>query len=168
MDYNETFSPVVKPATICTVLEVSLARQWPTHQLDIKNAFVHGDLDETIYMHQPPRFVNKKFPHHVCHLRKAIYSLKQTPRVWNSRFTKYVTDMGFISSKRDASLFIYRKGEKQANLLQYVDDIILTASDNQFLNSIINNLKTEFPMLDSAKLHSFLGVKATSSTVAFF
>lgn len=80
VDYNETFSPVVKPATIRTVLEVSLARQWPIHQLDVKNAFLHGDLDETIYMQQPPGFVDKQYPHHFFLLRKAIYGLKQAPR----------------------------------------------------------------------------------------
>lgn len=85
VDYNETFSPVVKPATIRTVLDVSLAKSWPIHQLDVKNAFLHGELDETIYMHQPPGYVDKQFPHHVCRLRKAIYGLKQAPRAWNSR-----------------------------------------------------------------------------------
>lgn len=160
VDYNEMFSPVVKPATIRTVLEVSLARQWPIHQLDVKNAFLHGDLDETIYMQQPPGFVDKQYPHHVFLLRKAIYGLKQAPRAWNSRFASYVNNMGFISSKSDASLFIYSKGAQQAYLLLYVDDIILTASDTQFLNSIINKLKTEFPMSDSGKLNFFLGVKA--------
>lgn len=160
VDYNETFSPVVKPATIRTVLDVSLAKSWPIHQLDVKNAFLHGELDETIYMHQPPGYVDKQFPHHVCRLRKAIYGLKQAPRAWNSRFAKYVCDMGFSPAKSDTSLFIFRRGTRQAYLLLYVDDIILTASDNSFLQEIINCLKKEFPMSDSGKLHYFLGVKA--------
>lgn len=74
VDYNETFSPVVKPSTIRTVLDVSLARNWPIDQLDVKNTFIHGE--ETIYMHQPPDFVDKQFPNHVCKLHKAIYGLK--------------------------------------------------------------------------------------------
>ncbi|CAA7060053.1 unnamed protein product [Microthlaspi erraticum] len=160
IDYNETFSPVVKPGTIRAVLDVSLARDWPIHQLDVKNAFLHGELDETIYMHQPPGFTDKQFPNHVCRLRKAIYGLKQAPRAWNSRFAKYVTDLGFVCSKSDPSLFIYRKGNKQAYLLLYVDDILLTASDKVFLQQIIDSLKKEFPMSKSGKLHYFLGVKA--------
>lgn len=160
VDYNETFSPVVKPATIRSVLNVSLARDWPIHQLDVKNAFLHGNLEETIYMHQPPGFVDKQFPDHVCRLNKAIYGLKQAPRAWNSRFANFVLRMGFVSSRSDASLFVYKKGSLQAYLLLYVDDIILTASTTQLLNSIIQTLKTEFPMSDSGKLSYFLGVSA--------
>lgn len=72
MDYTETFSLVVKPTTIRTVLNIGVACDWPIHQLDVKNAFSHGDLNETVYMFQPPGFVNKDYPHHVCKLRKAI------------------------------------------------------------------------------------------------
>lgn len=133
IDYNETFSPVVKPATIRAVLDISLAKGWPIHQLDAKNAFLHGHLDETIYMHQPPGYINKEFPNHVCKLNKAIYGLKQSPRAWNSRFAKFGTDLGFECSKSDASLFVYNKNGQRAYLLLYVDDIILTASTTSFL-----------------------------------
>ena len=160
VDYNKTFAPVVKPVTIRTVLDVSLANGWPIHQLDVKNAFLHGLLDETIYMHQPPGYTNKSHPDYVCKLNKAIYGLKQAPRAWNSRFASFDTNMGFKCSRSDASLFIYNKGSRRAYLLLYVDDIILTASDNKFLNKIVTDLQTEFPMSDSGKLHFFLGVKA--------
>lgn len=160
IDYNETFSPVVKPVTIRTVLDVSLAHNWPIHQLDVKNAFLHGLLDETVYMHQPPGYTSTEHPDYVCKLNKAIYGLKQSPRAWNSRFASYVTKMGFKCSHSDASLFIFNKGSQRAYLLLYVDDIILTASNDNLLQKIITKLKTEFPMSDSGKLHFFLGVKA--------
>lgn len=111
-------------------------------------------------MNQPPGFVNSQYPNHVCKLRKALYGLKQAPRAWNSRFANFVTSMGFRCSNSDASLFIYNNGLRKAYLLLYVDDIILTASDTTFLQSIITKLQTEFPMSDSGKLHHFLGVKA--------
>ncbi|GKB17928.1 ribonuclease H-like domain-containing protein [Tanacetum coccineum] len=82
IDFDETFSPVVKPTTIRTVLSLVVSRQWPIHQLDDKNAFLNGDLSETVYMHQPPGFVDSRYPNHVCLLQRSLYGLKQAPRAW--------------------------------------------------------------------------------------
>ncbi|KAJ9548019.1 hypothetical protein OSB04_020562 [Centaurea solstitialis] len=98
LDFDDTFSPVVKPATIRTVLSISISRNWPIHQLDVKNAFLHGDLTETVYMRQPPGYVNSSFPDHVCRLRKALYGLKQAPRAWYHRFAVYLSSLGFLST----------------------------------------------------------------------
>ncbi|GKD63298.1 ribonuclease H-like domain-containing protein, partial [Tanacetum coccineum] len=83
VDFDETFSPVVKPAIIRTVLSLVVSRKWPIHQLDVKNAFLNGDLSETVYMHQPPGFVDARFPNHVCRLQRSLYGLKQAPRAWD-------------------------------------------------------------------------------------
>ena len=82
LDYDETFSPVVKPMTVHTVLTLSLSHQWPIHQLDVKNVFLHGHLDETVYCQQPPGFVDPALPGHVCLLQKSLYGLKQASRAW--------------------------------------------------------------------------------------
>ncbi|GKA08909.1 ribonuclease H-like domain-containing protein [Tanacetum coccineum] len=82
VDFDETISPVVKPATIRMVSSLVVSRKWPIHQLDVKNAFLNGDLSETVYMHQPPGFVDVRFPNHVCHLQRSLYGLKQAPRAW--------------------------------------------------------------------------------------
>nr|GEV44423.1 ribonuclease H-like domain-containing protein [Tanacetum cinerariifolium] len=82
IDYDETFSPVVKPATISTILSLVVSRDWPIHQLDVKNAFLHGHLFETVYMHQPPGFVDPNKPGYVCHLQRSFYGLKQASRAW--------------------------------------------------------------------------------------
>ncbi|GKC44624.1 ribonuclease H-like domain-containing protein [Tanacetum coccineum] len=89
IDCNETFSPVVKPATIRTVLSLAVSRDWPIHQLDVKNAFLHGHLSETVYMYQPPGFVDLNKPNYVCHLQRSLYGLKQAPRAWFQRFASY-------------------------------------------------------------------------------
>ncbi|GJY36216.1 ribonuclease H-like domain-containing protein [Tanacetum coccineum] len=128
IDCDETFSPVVKPATIRTVLSLAVSREWPIHQLDVKNAFLHGHLTETVYMHQPPGFVDSVHPDYVCHLQRSLYGLKQAPRAWFQRFASFVTRIGFQHSKTDTSLFVFHRGPDVAYLLLYVDDIILTAS----------------------------------------
>ncbi|WVZ17679.1 hypothetical protein V8G54_010661 [Vigna mungo] len=92
---DETFSPVVKSATIRTVLSIALSKSWPIHQLDVKNAFLHGTLNETIYMHQPMGFKDSSHPDYVCLLKKSLYGLKQAPRAWYKRFADH--DLGPLS-----------------------------------------------------------------------
>lgn len=110
-------------------------------------------------MHQPHGMPNKQLSNHVYLLHKAIYGLKQAPRAWNLRFAKFVTNLGFVSSKSALSLF-FMHGNQQSYLLLYVDDIIFTTSDDVLLQSIITNLKTKFPLADTGKPDFFLGVKA--------
>ena len=82
LDYTNTFNHVVKPATIQSILTIVVMHGWSLRQMDVYNAFLHGDLSETIFMLQPPGFKDSTKPHHVCHLKKAIYGLKQAPRAW--------------------------------------------------------------------------------------
>ncbi|GJT44623.1 ribonuclease H-like domain-containing protein [Tanacetum coccineum] len=168
VDFDETFSPVVKPATIRTVLSLAVSRQWPIHQLDVKNAFLNGDLSETVYMHQPPGFVDNRYPHHVCLLQRSLYGLKQAPRAWFQRFAGYATRAGFYHSRCDSSLFIYRQGSQVAYLLIYVDDIILTASCPALLQQIIGSLNNEFDMTDLGALNYFLGISADRTPTGLF
>ncbi|GKA94005.1 ribonuclease H-like domain-containing protein [Tanacetum coccineum] len=168
VDFDETFSPVVKLVTIRTVLSLVVSRQWPIHQLDVKNVFLNGDLSETVYMHQPPCFVNNRYPHHVCLLERSLYGLKQAPRAWFQRFAGYATRAGFYLSRCDSSLFIYRQGSQVAYLLIYVDDIILTASCPTLLQQIIGSLNNEFDMTDLGALNYFLDISADRTPTDLF
>lgn len=168
VDVDETFSPVVKPGTIRTVLSLAISRHWPIHQLDVKNAFLHGDLTETVYMHQPPGFRDSVHPDYVCLLQRSLYGLKQAPRAWFHRFASYITRVGFSQSRCDSSLFIYKQGTDTAYMLSYVDDIVLTASSDSLLQRIISSLHQEFAMIDLGQLNYFLGISASRDSTGLF
>ena len=94
----------------------------------------------------------------VCQLNKSLYGLKQTPRAWYSQFATFLLTLGFTEVKADTSLFVYRRGDETAYLLLYVDGIVLIASSQQSLQSVISSLRQEFAMKDLGQLHHFLGV----------
>jgi hypothetical protein len=96
VDYDETFSPVVKPATVYTVLSLAVSHSWTVHQLDVKNVFLHDTLSETVYCSQPTEFIDPAQPDRICLLNKSLYGLKQVPWAWYSRFTTYITFLGFL------------------------------------------------------------------------
>ena len=159
IDFDETFSPVVKPATVWTFLSLAVSSNWPIHQLDVKNAFLHVTLSETVYCSQPSGFEDSASPQHVCRLNKSLYGLKQAPRAWHSRFATHLLSLGFIEAKSDTSLFVYHRGTDTTYLLLYVDDIILTTSSTVLLRHIIQALQLEFAMKDLGDLHHFLGMQ---------
>jgi hypothetical protein len=127
IDYGETFSLVVKPTTIRTVLSYAYSAGWSMKQIDIQNAFMHGLLSEDVYMEQPPGFIHPSYPHHICKLKKALYGLKQTPQAWFARLSGKLIKLGFIGSKADSSLFLYHTAIVTMFLLIYVDDIIIVS-----------------------------------------
>jgi len=159
IDYTETFSPVVKPASIRTILTLAVSQSWPVHQLDVKNAFLHGFLDEQVYCYQPAGFIDQEHPGLVCKLERSLYGLKQAPRAWFHRFTDVAHIIGFTPTRSDVSLFVLRQGSAMAYLLLYVDDIILTASTDVLLQSIIAKLKSALAIKDLGPVHYFLGIQ---------
>lgn len=137
VDFIKTFSPVVRTATIRAVLHVAVTKKWALKQLDVQNAFLHGDLKETLYLSQPPGFVDSEKPDYVWKLKKAIYGLKQAPRAWFDKFSSFLLEFGFTCTFPDPSLFIYHRGSDVIYLLLYVDDMILTGNNNQLLDKLL-------------------------------
>jgi hypothetical protein len=158
VEYDETFNLVVKPATVRTVFSIAVCRDRPIQQLDVKNAFLHGTLTETVYCSQPTGFVDPTHPDLVYRLKKSLYTLKQAPRAWYNWFASFLLLLGFVEAKSDTFLFVFRRGSDTVYLLLYVDDIILTASSTELLRRTISALQREFAMKDLGSLHHFLGI----------
>jgi hypothetical protein len=161
VDFDETFSSVVKPATVRIVLSIALSLKWETRQLDVKNAFLHGKLAEIVYSRQPTGFIESTSPEHVYRLNRSLYGLKQAPRAWYQRFATFITSIGFTCSCSDTSLFVLQCTEGTTFLLLYIDDIVLTASSTRLLDRITASLRSEFTMTDMGSLHNFLGIAVT-------
>jgi len=132
VDYMETFAPVAKMNTVRMILSLAANYDWNLQQFDVKNSFLHGKIEEEIYMELPPRYGGKTTTNTVCKLKKALYGLKQSPRAWFRRFTKVMIGLGFKQSQGDHTLFIkHSKSRGETVLLVYVDDIIVTGDDEE-------------------------------------
>ncbi|MCH87512.1 LTR retrotransposon like protein, partial [Trifolium medium] len=167
LDYNETFAPVAKMVTVRVFLAVAVAKQWELHQMDVHNAFLHGDLEEEVYMKPPPGF-HPPTSGHVCRLRKSLYGLRQAPRCWFSKLAGALKRYGFEQSYADYSLFTLHKGSIQVNVLIYVDDLIISGNNNTAIQTFKQYLNTCFHMKDLGTLKYFLGIEVARSPTGLF
>ncbi|CAM8941546.1 unnamed protein product [Rhodiola kirilowii] len=159
IDFMDTFSPVVRPETVRLVLAITVSHGWCLRQIDIDNAFLHGHLDQEVYMQQPPGFEDPQHPSHVCKLNRSIYGLKQSPRAWHSRLSNSICKLGFLPSRADTSLFVYHGSAATVFILVYVDDIVIAGSCPTTVSRIIQRLSELFPVKDLGQLHYFLGLE---------
>jgi histone deacetylase 1/2 len=159
LDYEDTFSPVVKAATIRLVLSIAVSQGWSLRQLDVQNAFLHGVLEENVFMRQPPGYEDPTKPGYICKLDKALYGLKQAPRAWFSRLSDKLHALGFSPSKADMSLFFFRRPKVVIFVLVYVDDIIVASFSSDATKALLRALQSDFSLKDLGDLHFFLGIE---------
>ncbi|CAL9006318.1 unnamed protein product [Prunus brigantina] len=162
INYKETFAPVAKLITVRCLLSIAAVRDWPLHQMDVQNAFLHGDLLEEVYMLPPPGY-RRPGEQMVCRLHKSLYGLKQALRTWFRRFSSAIQDIGFQQSRADYSLFTLVRGNSITVILLYVDDIIITGNDEQEIRNLKQFLNGCFRIKDLGLLKYFLGVEVARS-----
>lgn len=135
--------------------------------MDVHNAFIHGDLEEEVYMRLPPGFTHSD-PTKVCRLRKSIYGLRQAPWCWFSKLSKALIQFGFVQSYSDDSLFVYAKGDVEVRVLVYVDDLVIASNNLAKLTKFKEYLGQQFRMKDLGKLKYFLGIEVSRSEEGIF
>ncbi|GAU27211.1 hypothetical protein TSUD_108020 [Trifolium subterraneum] len=157
-DFTETFSPVIKPTTIRIILTLVVTYKWLIQQIDVKNAFLNGVLQEEVYMTQLAGFevADKTL---VCKLHKSLYGLKQAPRAWYERLTQALLQMGFVTSKCDPSLLIHHQKGACTYVLIYVDDILITGSTPHLIHDLIHKLNVKFALKQLGEVDYFLGIE---------
>eukprot|EP01018_Ginkgo_biloba_P017077 Gb_08424 [translate_table: standard] len=160
IDYQEMFAPVAKMNTIRIILALVAQLNWQLYQMDVKSAFLNGDLSAEVYMEQPPGYVQKGKGDHVYRLKKALYGLKQAPRAWYEKIDRYFLDTGFVRSSIDSNL--YRKVRDSMSVtfvVLYVDDLLITRNDVSMISDLKKDLQMNFEMTDLGLLHYFLGIE---------
>ena len=139
-DYYGTFAPMAKMTFVCLLLSMDAMSSWPLYRLNIKNAFLHSDLAEEVYMEQPLGFVAKGESGLICSLRRSLYGLKQSPRF--SRFSYVVQKFGMTWSITDHSVFYHHTFLGECiYLIVYVDDIVITDSDQDDIRKLADQKK---------------------------
>ncbi|KAK1431533.1 hypothetical protein QVD17_07993 [Tagetes erecta] len=169
VDYQETFAPVARFETIRIILAVAAQMGWEIYQLDVKSAFLNGELREDIYVAQPEGFVVAGKSDMVYKLHKALYGLKQAPRAWNSKIDSYFLNNGYVRSLNEPSLYVKRNdGGNVIYVCLYVDDIICTSSSLNLIKEFKNGMKQAFEMTDVGKLKFFLGLEVQQTAEGIF
>jgi len=162
IDYKETFAPVAKLLTVRCLLTIAAVRNWSLHQMDVQNAFLHGALQEEVYM-MPPPGCHRQGDNIVCRLHKSLYGLKQASRSWFQEFSSAIQTIGFCQSKADYSLFTQVKGTSLTIILLYVDDMVITGNNEAEIKNLKVFLSSKFRIKDLGPLKYFLGVEVARS-----
>ena len=160
VDYNEIFSPVVRHTCIRVLLAIVTYQNLELEQLDVKTAFLHGELEEEIYMTQPDGFQVPGKENHVCKLKKSLYGLKQSPRQWYKRFDSYMVKLGYTRSSCDCCVYYNRLNDDSfIYLVLYVDDMLIAAKKKYDIQKLKGLLSAEFEMKDLGAARKILGME---------
>ena len=167
INYDETFSPVVRFESVRTILALAATHELHVHQMDVSTAFLNGELDEDVFMTQPEGFSNTN-SNLVCKLNKSIYGLKQAPKCWNNSIDTFLKDMNFSQSSSDSCIYTKVDNGSVCIIALYVDDLLIASKSIDEINQLKLSLCSRYKMKDLGKLSYFLGVKVTQKDSNIF
>jgi hypothetical protein len=159
IDFDDTYAPVARIESIRVLLALAAQKGWCVHHMDVKSAFLNGDLKEEVYVRQPPGHVIAGKENKVLRLWKALYGLRQAPRAWNAKLDDTLKEMGFHQSAYEAA--VYTRGKDDSILLVgvYVDDLVITGVDESEVNAFKAQMMDTFQMSDLGLLSFYLGIE---------
>jgi hypothetical protein len=166
IDYEEIVAHIACITFVRSLLAIAAVHQWPLFQMDVKNAFLNGDLTEEVYIQAPSGYSD--YPNKVCLLRRTLYGLKQAPRAWFAKFSNTVHQFGFSSSPYYTILFIRRFDQGMILLLLYVDDMIIIGDDYSRISDFKQFLHQQFEMKDLGHLGYFLGLEVSLDSTGYY
>ncbi|MBE3102865.1 MAG: hypothetical protein IMZ40_01355 [Bacilli bacterium] len=159
IDYDEVFAPVARLESVRLLLAQAASAGWDVHHMDVKSAFLNGELEEEVYVQQPPGFAAAGKEHLVLRLAKALYGLKQAPRAWNTKLDACLVKLDFTQCESEHGM--YARGATPTRLLVgvYVDDLVITGSNSSDIDKFKLEMKSLFQMSDLGLLSYYLGIE---------
>uniref|UniRef100_A0ACD6A2Q2 Uncharacterized protein n=1 Tax=Avena sativa TaxID=4498 RepID=A0ACD6A2Q2_AVESA len=159
VDFEEVFAPVARMEIVRLLLALAAHSGWQIHHMDVKSAFLNGDLAEEVYVQQPVGFTEAGSEHKVLRLRKALYGLRQAPRAWNAKLDATLISLGFEKCPLDHAL--YRRGDVDSYLLVgvYVDNLVITGTSREDIAAFKSQMQEMFRMSDLGLLSYYLGIE---------
>lgn len=163
VDFEEIFAPVTRIETVRMLLALAAKNSWDVHHLDVKTAFLNGEISEEVYVTQPEGFVRKGQEKKVYRLLKALYGLRQAPRAWYSKLNKCLEGLGFSRCPYEHGVYVKRDGEKVLIVGVYVDDLLVTGSNISLIKNFKEQMSLKFDMSDMGRLNYYLGIEVKQS-----
>ncbi|GJT94401.1 retrovirus-related pol polyprotein from transposon TNT 1-94, partial [Tanacetum coccineum] len=168
IDFEESFAPVARIEAIRIFVANAAHKNMTIYQMDVKTAFLNGELKEEVYVSQPEGFVDQDNPSHVYKLKKALYGLKQAPRAWYDMLSSFLISQHFSKGAVDPTLFTRQAGNDLLLVQIYVDDIIFASTNTAMCNEFANQMTTKFKMSMMGQMSFFLGLQISQSPRGIF
>jgi transposase InsO family protein len=164
VDFDEVFAPVARLESVRLLLVVAVHQGWQVHHMDVKSAFLNGELLEEVYVSQPPGFVDDNHKNKVYRLHKALYGLRQAPRAWNAKLDSSLLSLGFHRSSSEHGVYTRTRGGRRLTVGVYVDDLIITGDHDDEIRSFKGEMMKLFKMSDLGALRYYLGIEVTQDS----
>jgi hypothetical protein len=159
IDFDEVFAPVARMESVRLVMALAVQEAWKLHHMDVKTAFLNGELEEEVYVKQPPGYIKEGAEHKVLRLKKALYGLKQAPRAWNMKLDRTLISIGFKKCPLEHAMYKRGSGTKRLLVGVYVDDLLITGANEGEVAKFKTQMKDLFKMSDLGLLSYYLGIE---------